>query len=139
MCMNQQSAEIRWFFPVSEQAKVKNWFLTGAAEPDEKDRADKYLNLGARVETVGVKLRGGKLEVKAIAGAPALVQWGPAAGLMDQWVKWSVEAGTGLEFQGDWRKVTKTRWLRKYSLDRGFPELPQTGWPAKGATWSSRF
>lgn len=120
-----RSAEVRWFFPGAWPDEVRRWFGAGRQLEAEGEREDRYL-LFPECETVGVKLREGKLEVKARVSGP-----GPFAvadgvrGRTDQWVKWSF-ASEGLQTltgdllrSGRWVGVRKERYLRKYSVDSG--------------------
>ncbi len=123
----QHSAEIRWFFQGSAPREVMDWFENSLGSR-EKKRDDEYLVL-PHCRTVSVKVREGKLEVKAQREPPQLVDYGGAAeGYRDLWVKWSRPAadmpelrrliGSGKE---RWIFVEKRRFLRKFSLDPGAP------------------
>ena len=56
----------------------------------ERERNDDYLLLPG-CDTVGVKQRQGKLEVKALVAGPSPFSLGAVVGRLDQWVKWSFE------------------------------------------------
>ena len=153
------SAELRWFLPEQGQRDhLLRWFRLRdqlplndeegqydqkiAAEPFvklERERTDEYLLL-PDCDTVGVKQRQGKLEVKALVAGPRPFSLGGVVGRMDQWVKWSFDPSEPIADQleieldqsGPWRKVVKNRWLQKYSFDSGLVAVspdrrPDTG------------
>lgn len=143
------SAELRWFLPDTGQlGQLLHWLQLNStlavrkeddydpktmSEPfvkQERARTDAYLLLPAR-ETVGVKQRQGRLEVKALMQLPQPFVHADLDGLRDQWVKWSFNPskpvaqtlGGELAAAGPWAAVEKVRYLLKLSLDRGAPEL----------------
>ena len=152
------SAELRWFLP--EQGHwdaLLHWFrlqaklplnTEGQYDPKtaagpfvklEQERTDEYLLL-PDCDTVGVKQRQGKLEVKALVGYPRPFSVGTVVGRVDQWVKWSFDPSDAIANQlkievdqsGPWRKVVKQRYLQKYSFDSGLvavspDQRPDTG------------
>jgi hypothetical protein len=140
------SAELRWFLRKQEDQwdQIVKWFRLqdklllrkeGCYDPKtvtepfvkhEIERADEYL-LFPDCDTVGVKQRQGKLEVKALVVGPrpfSLPRVG-VAGHMDQWIKWSFASQLQKQLEvelaqaGPWRKVVKDRYLQKYSFDTG--------------------
>jgi hypothetical protein len=133
------SAEIRWFVPGPLPDEVLNWFSRGEdlaglreTKAGAQVREDQYL-LFPHCETVGLKLREGKLEVKALTQPPKPINVNDRiCGLSDQWVKWSF-GSEGLKqlekelYQSSrWIKVKKDRYLRKYSADSDSPiEVPR--------------
>lgn len=153
------SAELRWFLPEQDPwDPLLQWFRlqdrlplreeglydpkTGA-EPFvklERERTDEYLLL-PDCDTVGVKQRQGKLEVKALVAGPRPFSLGGVVGRMDQWVKWSFDPSEAIATQfeieldqsGPWRRVAKKRYTQKISLDSGGPvsvspdQYPETG------------
>jgi hypothetical protein len=137
------SAELRWFLPEqSPWDRILHWFtlqgclpinVEGQYDPRtvtrpfvklERDRIDEYLLL-PQCDTVGVKQRQGKLEVKALIAGPRPFSLGGVVGRVDQWVKWSFDPSeamaTQLEIEldqsGPWRRVVKKRYTQKISLD----------------------
>jgi len=141
------SAELRWFLPQEdEKGQLLRWFCMqeqlplheeGRYDPQaitapfvkrERERVDEYLLL-PKSETVGVKRRQGRLEVKALVAGPRPFSLGGVVGRADQWVKWSFTPSepiahpleTELERAGPWRQVVKSRYLQKYSFDSGRP------------------
>jgi hypothetical protein len=140
-----RSAEARWFLPGQNQRdEILKWFRLqdqlplneeGAYDPktangpfikQEKERTDEYLTL-PDCETVGVKQRQGKLEVKTLVAGPRFFSMNAVVGRKDQWVKWSFSPSDPIANQleieldqsGPWREVIKKRWLQKYSFDSG--------------------
>lgn len=123
------SAELRWFLPDSGRQwdRLLQWFSPAAPLlSHESERADDYL-LFPDCNTVGVKRRQGKFEVKALVSPPrpvSLAKYG-ARGLTDQWTKWSFASQLQAQLEselaqaGPWCTVTKDRYLQKYSLESG--------------------
>jgi hypothetical protein len=141
-----QSAEIRWFWPGHAQwDELLAWFTrqgrlplvteTGqyVSQPDagpfvkqERPRTDDYLLL-PNCQTVGVKQREGRLEVKALVDGPQPFAQGNVSGQLDQWVKWSLQPSAeialpltaDLQQSGRWLGVTKRRYTQKVALVGG--------------------
>ncbi len=119
------SAEARWFIPKVLPGEVLSWFRAGLVLDSEGVQVHEYL-LFPDCDSVGVKLREGKLEIKAMLSAPRRLSRDLGVkGRTDQWVKWSF-ASEGLETldpalhqSGRWLKVRKERFLRQFSADRG--------------------
>lgn len=136
-----QSAEIRWFVPEALPTEVLQWFGAGQAVDSEGTREDQYLVFPG-CDTVGVKLREGKLEVKAMLSPSRPIDLAEGInGRTDQWIKWSLDSKAlsiledELLQSGRWIRVRKTRFLRKFSLDSDTPvEVPvwERPFPSKG-------
>ena len=131
------SSELRWFFEGGLPEPVLAWFTAGGHAVSEAPRVDEYLALPG-CATVGVKLREGRFEVKALTGEPALVGLPNGfAGVRERWVKWSL-AGAGalrvaIEQAGDeWVFVRKHRHVRKLALDGAVAEELPPGAEAPG-------
>ena len=124
-----QSGEIRWFFEGAAPTDVYRWFEGTAPVRHEPARTHEYLMLPA-CRTTSIKLRQGRLEVKALVTPPEPVDYSFAvSGLRDTWVKWSSGAidiqrlRTRLQKDADqYIAVTKERRLRLFSLESGTPE-----------------
>ncbi len=123
------SAEMRWFFPGELPAGFTAWYEAGQAKTPYPARTDLYLALPG-CDSVGVKQREGRFEVKALCEGAEPARYGPlVAGRCDVWVKWSYDgpgigewmAALGREPAG-WIAVQKERRLRKYSLETGAPQ-----------------
>lgn len=154
------SAEIRWFLPPTEDwGTVLDWFLdkgtakanqTVNSSPDflrvfdnikkEQLRTDEYLVI-PHCNTVGVKQRQGKLEVKAQIGEIENYQDETVSGKIDYWSKWSFQPSEtnssllekDLQLSGEWLKINKIRYLLKLShSDNGVRAVTPDVWPEKG-------
>lgn len=154
------SAEIRWFLP--EQGRwdaMLQWFLRNGelallaeTEPyvrqadaapfvkQELPRTDEYLLL-PNCETVGVKQRQGRLEVKALAAGPRPFAQDGVAGRVDEWVKWSLKPAASiasaleaeLHQSGVWCAVEKRRSTQKYAaVAGGVAPVSPDAWPDAG-------
>ncbi len=137
--MMLHSAEVRWFLLGSVPIQTVYWFdPTSSLSPEE--RTDRYLVFPG-CESVGVKVRQGNFEIKALRGA-AETTWfpGSVSGRTDCWVKWSyngpaaeawIETLAG-ESEG-WVDVAKVRWQRRFALEAGHPvETTTDTWPDEG-------
>ena len=84
--------EIRWFFAGAIPLPVTAWFEAQICTvPAQPPRTDFYLRL-AEGDSLGIKLRQGRMEVKQREGTSRLVQLGQrAAGRVESWRKWSFE------------------------------------------------
>jgi hypothetical protein len=119
------SAETRWFIAKILPDEVLDWFRAGQALETEGVQVHEYL-LFPDCDTGGVKLRAGKLDIKAMVSAPRpLSRELGVSGRTDRWVKWSF-ASQGLKTldrelhqSGRWLKVRKERLLRKFSAGMG--------------------
>ena len=119
------TAEARWFIPETLPDAVLDWFRAGQALNSGGVQVHEYL-LFPDCDSVGVKLRDGRFEIKAMRGASQpLSQDLGINGRTEQWVKWSF-ASEGLQAldqalhqSGRWLKVRKERFLRRFSAERG--------------------
>jgi hypothetical protein len=120
------SAEMRWFFEGDVPETVRAWFGTEGRGGDEAERIDEYLTLPG-CESTGVKLREGRLEIKARTSAPVTVALpGDGLGRREGWVKWSLSLSELESLREslaaadeDWVFVRKRRRLRKLAIDGG--------------------
>lgn len=125
--------EIRWFFAGTIPLPVAAWFEACVSDmPAQLPRTDYYLRL-AEGDSLGIKLREGRIEVKQREEAGTLIQLGErAAGRMESWRKWSFElAGTEESVPGtpQWAGVWKARrWCLFVVEENGriIPALPAT-------------
>ena len=150
--LDQRDQILRWFrlqdqLPLHEQGHYDPKAATGLFVKLEQERTDEYLCL-PDCETVSVKQRQGKLEVKALVAGPRPFALGAVHGRVDQWVKWSFDPSEKMfqdgitlgqqlagEFDqsGSWCKVVKNRYLQKYSFDsRSLVAMSPDQWPASG-------
>jgi hypothetical protein len=123
------STEIRWFWPGwAGWLALLDWFEGNGRLPTpihpEPARTDHYLCL-PDCQTVGVKQREGRFEVKALTTAPHPATVETAVGQIDEWVKWSLQPSAAialpfvadLDQSGPWRAVSKQRYTRLYQVD----------------------
>jgi hypothetical protein len=156
------SAEIRWFLPHQGQwDELLTWFtrqgklniveeaIPYIRQPDaatfikqERPRTDDYLLL-PNCQTVGVKQREGRLEVKALVDGPQPFAQGNVSGQIDQWVKWSLQPSAeialpltaDLQQSGNWLGVTKRRYTQKVALlGGGLTAVSPDTFPATGCS-----
>jgi hypothetical protein len=126
------SAEIRWFLPGEADSSVAEWFERSDMATEEEPRIDTYLLLPGCI-SVGVKIRQGHLEIKALTSAPEAVSYANGiSGKRASWVKWSSGiAGASLltERKGpeQWVQVEKSRTLRLFAAERGIVTEKQPG------------
>jgi len=96
---------------------MESWHgrLDGNAATWATERVDQYLLL-PDVETLGVKIREGQLQLKRFGGVVGKVSIGPESVPAEAWAKWSLpisqpEASEWLEPEQVWVEVSKTRRL----------------------------
>jgi hypothetical protein len=127
------SAEVRWFVRGPVDPLVAAWFESSDPPPQqESPRVDHYLD---RVdESLGIKLREGKIEVKrreAIIGDLAV--GGRVLGVVERWRKWSFTLDDRDVPRDSWIVVEKRRRLRKYAIRDGRAvAVPAGDRPAQG-------
>jgi hypothetical protein len=120
------TAEIRWFLAGDPSADVRDWYAAACpAAIRPARRVDRYLALPS-VESLGIKLREGRLELKrrvATLGRATLA--GAVRGRLERWEKWSLpapalgsdEAELLLESSASWLPVEKRRALCAFVSD----------------------
>lgn len=120
------SSEIRWFFAGEPDRASVEWFTTSRLGRQEAPRTDQYLLLPG-CTTAGVKVREGRLEIKALTGQsePARFDNG-ICGLSESWIKWSRQlvgrSDDWLKGDETWVSVEKRRNLRLYAIEAGDAE-----------------
>lgn len=118
MSAARPSTEIRWFLKGALPDGVSAWFEAGGPLRRPEERVDRYLRFPGTAD-VGVKLRGGLLEIKARTGAPRPLVVAPSvAGHADSWVKRSLDVAFRDDGDGpeDWISVRKRRRARVFGL-----------------------
>lgn len=105
--------EIRWFFAGTIPESAAAWFEAQVCTaPPQPPRTDYYLRL-AEGDSLGIKLREGRIEAKQREGTSRLVQLDErAAGQAESWRKWSFELAEMGESAADaaqWAGVWKAR------------------------------
>jgi hypothetical protein len=120
------STEVRWFCSGLMPQRALSWFSRVGQQPQEQpSRIDYYLDLGD-YDSLGIKLREGRIEIKQREAWQGTVQLGPQfVGVMEQWRKWSwalAEPDAGLASDwistASWIGVEKKRWLLRYQACR---------------------
>lgn len=110
--------------------------------PIPRERTDRYLVFPG-CESVGVKVREGRFEIKALKGAAEIVRYpSSVSGRTECWVKWSHSSSvidpwlqSLQQERADWIDVTKARWLRTFTYDgEQVAELQRNVPPALGGT-----
>jgi hypothetical protein len=123
--MMLRSAEVRWIIPGALPDEALSWFSAGQAVDSWGVQAHEYL-VFPDCRSVGVKMREGRFEIKAMLDVPQPLSLGTGIqGTAEEWVKWSFASG-GLQIIGPelrragfWLKVHKERFLRTFSADEG--------------------
>jgi hypothetical protein len=137
--MTASTAELRWFLPGPLPAGALAWLAMEERHRQEPRTDDYALLPGSAV--VGVKLRAGRLEVKALAQAVGPLRLTPAIeGLVETWGKLAVQVPDGpgldqsLHAEAVMVSIDKTRWLRRFALDgaAGPVEVAAGTTPARG-------
>lgn len=138
------SMEVRWFYEGAIPEQMLNWFQHGEREPeDQQRRVDHYLRLG-NMDSLGIKLREGRLEIKQRQRQHGVFGFHErAAGLVEHWRKWSLElAPTAggltsiLAPASSWIGVQKGRRLWKYRLvgEGTLAAVPAAEFPPQGCS-----
>ena len=134
--------EVRWFFVGAVPPDVLAWFQQGENRPAEPfRRVDRYLRL-SQGDSLGIKLREGRLEVKQRQRQFGLVRLHEqVAGIQEHWRKWSFAltgsngAHPGVELTASsWDDVHKERKLSRYRIagDRELIAMSPTQYPSHG-------
>lgn len=113
--------EVRWFYRGQVPPEVAAWYGQLGPLPEEQPgRVDHYLRL-ADNDSLGIKLREGRLEIKRRESEPRRIDVHPrVSGLVARWRKWSfplAESDPGLTgADSAWVAVEKRRRLRRYRV-----------------------
>lgn len=119
------TAEVRWFYAGRVPPEVRAWFRQAVRQPmGPLHRVDYYLRL-ADGDSLGIKLREGRVEIKKRLGQRGVVHFHRrVAGVVERWRKWSfVLAEAGQEVASlihpasSWIGVQKERALCRYRLE----------------------
>lgn len=118
----KETAEIRWFWESSGPSEVVRWFAAGEDTIQQEERTDNYLLL-PDCETVGIKLREDRFEVKALIGKEQNICPKTAPeGVLQRWTKWSLTSDRlpamieEITETGTWQAVTKNRLQRQLEI-----------------------
>jgi hypothetical protein len=127
------TTEIRWFIPGILSKEALSWFNAGHRLETAIVQVHEYL-LFPGCDTVGVKFREGRLEIKAKVGVPQpLSLEKDIQGQREQWIKWSLPTkefpmfGPTLRQSGQWLTVRKERNQRIFSSEAGNLQEVSTG------------
>ena len=139
------TVEVRWFYQGPIPPEVLAWFQRGGQGPEEPScRVDYYLRLADR-DSLGIKLREGRLEVKQRCRQYGVVRFHErVVGRVEHWRKWSfalarADGGlAGLAVPAPaWVEVRKERRLRTYRLtgDGEVVAVRAEDCPVQGCDW----
>ncbi|MGD2039724.1 MAG: hypothetical protein PVH11_02790 [Anaerolineae bacterium] len=112
------SVEVRWFYRGAIPPAVGAWFRAGLPQASaEPVRTDRYLRLPGN-QSLGIKVRGGLLELKQRQESFGLHSFSPRAkGWVERWRKWGFPVdetdASALAWtapHGHWVDVEKARW-----------------------------
>ena len=119
------SSEARWFVSGTSFEDILRWFISGTDCSPKIVQEHEYLALNGCTST-GVKLREGRFEIKALRAVPhPFTLEESITGIVEEWVKWSFASGElhklsdSLHESGSWLKVSKERFLRRYTPQAG--------------------
>jgi hypothetical protein len=122
------SAELRWFCRGQAPLEIVAWF--DREQADIENRTDSYVLLNG-TDVVGVKVREGKLEVKALTRATCQVRLPyNVMGQLEHWIKWSIDLDGGAFYSSVRNSapvidVVKARRLVKFASSRnGLHRVP---------------
>lgn len=128
------TAEVRWFAQGERPLPVVAWFR-GLEAPlwEEEPRVDHYLPL-RDTDSVGIKVREGRVEIKRRYRAPRPVHFGGnLSGSLEWWTKWGFDLREGpqpletFEDLAAWTAVRKTRMMHGYAIERGTDVVTLSG------------
>lgn len=84
------TAEVRWFYHGQIPTAVLTWFEENFEPETQPARVDYYLRLREKADSLGIKLREGKVEVKPRYSQPEVVRFHDrVVGRLALWRKWS--------------------------------------------------
>ncbi|HAX77047.1 MAG TPA: hypothetical protein DCY88_14715 [Cyanobacteria bacterium UBA11372] len=118
------SIELRWFYPGTLPPEIQDWFNSQAqgVPPEAPEQREDFYLLLPECETLGIKLRQERLEIKWRKAELGVLRFGDnVEGKAEKWVKWICEDNTveslvkvDVESKAYWVGVLKERSLRKY-------------------------
>ncbi len=140
-----KTTEIRWFFAGPEPGWMSQLEALAGRPLVARKRIDYYIPLPGR-ETIGIKLREGRLEVKYRLGLPEAVNLGPrTGGFYEHWVKrgfpsgdaaagvpGDVNAGDKPVDEREWIPVEKERFGLLICREQGQWAMHPIGTPVSG-------
>lgn len=119
-----QTAEIRWFFKGDIPKEVLDWFYDTDFEPDKQAQRTDYYMILPDNDSLGIKLREGRLEFKQRFGmSEEFIFDKSIGGCLEYWQKWSFELADYTAVINDiqtypesWIGVVKDRSLQMFSI-----------------------
>ena len=136
------SVETRWFYDGTIPPHVLRWFREYQGSLQEPARrVDYYLRL-ADGDSLGIKVREGRLEIKQRHRRYGMVEFHErATGLVEHWRKWSFQLAQASDWlprvggsDSSWIAVSKYRWLYRYRIagDRDVVPIDAVEYPKQG-------
>ena len=118
------TAEVRWIIEEPLPDAILAWYGHPGTARAEPARVDSYLVFPG-CSSVGVKIRHGRLEIKALQGAPRpFAPAGGVEGALEIWVKWTASGppldapSSGPGGDAAWVDLSKSRLIRVFACDR---------------------
>lgn len=120
-----QTAEIRWFHQGNIPADILEWFCQSAPQPDQyPSRTDYYFHLFSCNDTLGIKLREGRVEIKQRTHQHGVIHLHEqVVGAMEAWQKWSFSLSQADDILPvinasplNWVEVDKARQQQQYQI-----------------------
>jgi hypothetical protein len=139
------TVEVRWFFRGVVPAEVEEWFCSYGIDADEQPaRVDHYLRM-VRGDSLGIKLREGRVEIKQRYGQQANHRFGnQTEGCVEHWCKWSFELAQMSDVNSTvngnsskWIDIKKNRKIQTFGGTDLQPvrDISSWGFLDRGCTW----
>lgn len=139
------TVEVRWFFRGDVPTEVEEWFCSHGPDAEEQPpRVDHYLQI-VEGDSLGIKLREGRVEVKQRYGQQTIRRFGnQTEGCVEQWCKWSFELAQTSDLDATlkgnsskWIGIKKNRKLHTFcGLDhQPARDLSSCGSLDQGCSW----
>lgn len=135
---------MRWFTEGSLPAGIVDWFEGHEPDPEIQPRRVDYYFRVVGVDSIGIKLREGKIELKQRQRQLGVIRLHERVhGILEEWSKWSfglAESAIGtlvvdLPSSG-WIRAEKERAVRRYGLsDSGIHAASRGYYPVPGCAW----
>ncbi|MEO0558505.1 MAG: hypothetical protein AAF170_10010 [Bacteroidota bacterium] len=131
-----ESLEVRWFLPGPIPRSVHDWFEALGETLADEARTDRYL-IPTESDSLGLKVREGRIEAKQRIETGELCQWGAAEASPGTWRKWSLGLATDATLAPGWADVAKRRRQRWVKGDGAACALELAEVVLEGKTWWS--
>lgn len=118
------TAEVRWFFKGAVPPDINKWFSEQGYKPDNQPcRIDYYLFI-MDSDSLGIKLREGRMEIKQRHEKPSVIEFGEhAKGYVEHWYKWSFHLSETSNidkilksYSSSWTGIKKERLMFMYYI-----------------------